>query len=290
MDAQDCRRCRDGYRPQVGPLEAVRTRTLTRQCGRDGFVVEADLKGCFDTIDQAWLMRRWAERLADKALLRRLQTWRNAGVLETDGQVIHPATGTPPGGIVSPIFANVDVHDALDRWCEQVVKRRGTGEAGLIRDAEVCVCACEDHADATAFSTALGDRLGTFKRELAAEKTRIIACPRQQTQPSVEFRGVELRWGTDRRGNAQVKRRTSRTKRQKSLANVTAWGRKSRTRRRRLLLERLNAQLQGDYHDDGVQGHCSRLDELYHRARPILRRWLHRRSQRRSLHGPGGHA
>jgi RNA-directed DNA polymerase len=99
ISAQDFLRCSSGYRPQVGPLDAVRTLTSKLPCGRYGFVVEADLKGGFDTIDQAWLRRMLEERMADRALRRLIPKWRKAGGLETDGQVIHPATGTPQGGV-----------------------------------------------------------------------------------------------------------------------------------------------------------------------------------------------
>jgi RNA-directed DNA polymerase len=287
IDAQDVRRGRDGYRPPGGPLEAVRTLTITRQFGRYGFVGEADLKGFFDTIDQAWLRRMVEAHLADKARLRLIQQWRNAGVRETDGQVLHPATGTPQGGRVSPLFANGYWHDALDLWCEKVVTRRCRGEACLIRDADDGVGAGEDHAAATACYPALGDRLGKFTLARAAEKTRSIALPRPQTQPRVACRGVACRWGTERSGKAQVKRRTSRTKLQQSLAHVTEWCRKSRHLRLRRRFERLNATLQGSYHDSGVKGHGSRLEGFYNRARPILLTWRNRRSQRRSRNGPG---
>jgi len=145
----------------------------------------------------------------------------------------------------------------------------------------------EDHAAATACYPALGDRLGTFTLARAAEKTRSIALPRPQTQPRVACRGVACRWGTERSGKAQVKRRTSRTKLQQSLAHVTEWCRKSRHLRLRRRFERLNATLQGSYHDSGVKGHGSRLEGFDNRARPILLTWRNRRSQRRSRNGPG---
>ncbi len=94
---------------------------------------EADSKGFFDTLDHDWLRKMWAERLADKALLRLIKQWLKAGVRDTDGQVSPPATGTPQGGIVAPIFATVYLHYALDRWLEKVVKKRWQGEACLLR-------------------------------------------------------------------------------------------------------------------------------------------------------------
>ena len=102
IDAQDVRRCRDGYRPHMGALEAVDTLTITRPFGRYAWVVEAAITGVFDPIDHAWLSRRLAARSEDRAHLRLIQTWLKAGVLDTDGQVLPPVTGTPQGGVVSP--------------------------------------------------------------------------------------------------------------------------------------------------------------------------------------------
>ena len=107
IDEQAVLRCRYGSRPHVGALEAVDTRTMKLQCGRYAWVVEADITKCFDTIDHAWMVRMLGERMDDGALLRLMQKWRKAGVLDTDGTVFHPVTGTPQGGTVSPILAHV---------------------------------------------------------------------------------------------------------------------------------------------------------------------------------------
>jgi group II intron reverse transcriptase/maturase len=96
---QDFLRCSYGYRPNVGALDAVDKLTGKLQFGRYHFVVEADIQGFFDNIQHDWLIRMWQERLEDGALLRLIRKWLRAGVLETDGQVIHPVTGTPQGGV-----------------------------------------------------------------------------------------------------------------------------------------------------------------------------------------------
>src|SRR5215475_16037842 len=95
---QDFLRGSYGYRPHMGALDAVDTLTIKRQCGRYAWVVEADIKKFFDTIDHDWIVRMLAERIDDGALLRLIRKWLKAGVLDTDGTILHPATGTPQGG------------------------------------------------------------------------------------------------------------------------------------------------------------------------------------------------
>jgi len=107
---QDFLRCSSGYRPHVGALDAVDTRTITRQCGRYAWRVAADIPQCFDTIDPDWMVRMLAERIDDGALLRLIQKWLKAGGLDTDGQVLHPVTGTPQGGTVTLLTK-------LQTWC-----------------------------------------------------------------------------------------------------------------------------------------------------------------------------
>ncbi|MCI0559169.1 MAG: reverse transcriptase domain-containing protein, partial [Nitrososphaera sp.] len=279
--------CSFGYRPQIGALEAVKRLTIKLQYGRYNYVVEAEIKGYFDNIGHEWLMKRLAERIEDKALLRLIKKWLKAGVLDTDGQVIHPATGTPQGGTISPILANVYLHYALDLWFEKVIKPRCRGEACVIRYADDFVCAFEYQQDAEAFYQMLGERLGKFKLERSEEKTRIIEFKRQQSKTYFEFLGFEFRWGKDRKGREHLKRRTCRKKLKKSLASFTEWCKKSRNQPVRKLGEQLRAKLQGYYNYYGVIGNSERLKEFYNQAIEILKKWLNRRSQRRSYNWQG---
>jgi RNA-directed DNA polymerase len=134
--AQEFLACSDGYRPGRGALEAVRDLTLDLQYGRYGYLVEAAIQGFFDHMDQTGLLAMWRWRIDDRALLHLIRQGLKAGMLDTDGQVVHPETGTPPGGTVSPVLAKVSLHDALDLWCETVVKPHGRGEALLCRYAD----------------------------------------------------------------------------------------------------------------------------------------------------------
>lgn len=129
-----------GYRPGRGAREAVTDLAFNLQYGRFGYVVEADIKGFFDTIDHDWLLEMLSRRIDDRAFLDLIRKWLKAGILETDGRVLHPQTGTPQGGIISPILANVYLHHVLDLWFERVVKPRCDGRAMVIRYADDYVC------------------------------------------------------------------------------------------------------------------------------------------------------
>ena len=121
-----------GYRPKRSAREAVDDLRFNLQFGRFGYIVEADIKGFFDNMDHDWLLRMLQERIDDEAFLNLIQKWLRAGILDTDGKIIHPETGTPQGGIVSPILANVYLHFALDLWFEKVVKPHCRGAAMIL--------------------------------------------------------------------------------------------------------------------------------------------------------------
>jgi len=281
---QDFLRCSYGYRPQVGALDAVDTLTVKLQFGRYAWVVEADITKFFDTIDHDWMMRMLAERIDDGALLRLIRKWLKAGVLDTDGQVLHPVTGTPQGGTVSPILANVCLHYVLDLWFEKVVKQHCRGEACLVRYADDFVCAFEEQADAERFYNVLGQRLEKFGLELSGAKTRIIPFSRHRLAgtTSFEFLGFEFRWGKDRKGKDHLKRRTARKKLRNALKRFTAWCKENRHLRLPVLFQRLNAKLRGYYNYYGVHGNAASLKQFFNSAMRILLKWLNRRSQRHS--------
>lgn len=286
---QDFLRCSYGYRPNKGALDAVDKLTVKLQFGRYNFVVEADIKGFFDNIDHQRLLELLSLRIADQSLLRLIKKWLKAGVLDTDGKVIHPASGTPQGGIISPLLANVYLHYALDQWFQEVVKVHMRGEACLIRYADDFVCAFEYEEDAKAFFKALGLRLAKYGLQLAADKTRVFHFSRSN-EPGLsrfDFLGFEFRWDKDRAGKPHVVRRTSRKKLRNSIASFTQWCKESRNVRLKVLFPQLNRKLRGYYNYYGVTGNAVGLKEFHSRAMETLLKWLNRRSQRRSFNWHG---
>ena len=276
--------CSYGYRPRKSARDAVKALQRELQFGRYRFVVEADIQGFFDNIDHAWMMRMLEQRIADQRFLRLIKKWLKAGILEADGKVLHPITGTPQGGIVSPVLANVYLHYALDLWFEKVVKKHCRGAAYLCRYADDFVCAFEYQEDAEKFYRMLSERLGKFNLKLSAEKTRIVRFNRfpESAGSSFDFLGFEFRWSESRKGDKLVKLRTSRKKFQQSLRNYTTWCRESRSLSIRQILKTLNAKLRGHYNYYGVIGNYERLNKFFRHAMRLLHKWLNRRSQRKS--------
>lgn len=288
---QDFLSCSYGYRPRVGALEAVDQLTVKLQFGGYHQVVEADIKGFFDNLSHEWLMRMLAERIDDQAILRLIKKWLKAGVLDTDGKVLRPEGGTPQGGIISPILANVYLHYALDLWFEKVFQRSCKGEAFLIRYADDFVCGFGREADAQHFYRELEERLRKFGLELAAAKTRVMPFSRyRRGETSFDFLGFEFRWGTDRKGQARLQRRTARKKFRSSVKRVAEWCKKNRHQQMKEQFRRLNAKLRGYYNYYGVNGNYASLNEFYHLLQRLHLKWLNRRSQRPSYTWDGYYA
>jgi RNA-directed DNA polymerase len=281
---QDFLRCSYGYRPGVGAVDAVDKLTVKLQFGRYHYGVEADIKGFFDNMDHDWMIRMLGERIEDRAFLGLIRKWLRAGILDTTGAILHPVTGTPQGGVVSPVLSNVYLHYVLDLWFEKVIKPQCRGEAGLLRYADDYLCAVEYQAEAERFYAALGPRLEKFGLTLAAEKTRLLPFSRHQPpgQGRFEFLGFEFYWGRDRVGKAHLKRRTARAKLRASLQRFTQWCRENRQRRLRELFKQVNSKLRGYYNYYGVHGNSTSLQQFFDGVVRILLKWLNRRSQRSS--------
>ncbi|MCP4266609.1 MAG: group II intron reverse transcriptase/maturase [Candidatus Brocadiaceae bacterium] len=274
-----------GYRPKVGAQKAVKELTYELQFGRYGYVVEADIKGFFNTIDHNWLLRMLSERIDDKPFLGLIDSWLKAGILERDGQVIHPQTGTPQGGVISPVLANVYLHYVMDLWFEKVVKPHCQGQAQIIRFADDFVCAFQYSRDADSFYRTLPKRLKKFDLEVAPEKTCIHRFSRFQPSRTHRFTflGFEFYWEADSKGTPRVWRRTSKQKMRASLKACKEWLKTNRHVPLPLQLKTISRKLHGHYNYFRVVGNSRALWLYYKEVVKLLYKWLNRRSQRRSL-------
>ena len=272
-----------GYRPKRSAQDAVRDLTHDLQFGCYGYIVEADIKGFFDNMDHNWLERMLRERIDDGAFLGLIRKWLKAGVLETDGQVIHPDTGSPQGGVISPVLANVYLHYALDLWFEKIVKRYCRGDVLITRYADDFVCAFRFHDDAQRFFRVLPKRMGKFKLELSPPKTRMLRFSR--FHPSMErgfqYLGFDFHWHPDRQGVARVTRRTIGNRLQRACQRIKLWIKSERHMIKREFFRSLNRRLRGHYNYYGVRGNSRRINRFYRWAMGCTFKWLNRRGGKR---------
>lgn len=200
-------------------------------------------------------------------------------------------SGTPQGGLISPILGNLYLHHALDLWFEKVVRKQSAGEAYMIRYADDFVCCFQYERDAIRFYEGLRARLAKFGLTLAAEKTKIIAFGRfakgqsnGTSKPATfDFLGLTHYCSSSHTGKFRVKRRTSRKKLQASLQRMKEWIRSNRARPVAELMRELAQKLQGYYRYYGITDNMPRLREFQHQMRWTLFKWLNRRSQRKSF-------
>jgi group II intron reverse transcriptase/maturase len=278
-----------GYRPNRGARDASQELADGLFRGRIHWVVEADIKGFFDHVDHDWLERMLRERVDDTAFIRLIRKWLKAGVLEEAGQVVHPAAGTPQGGIISPVLANIYLHYVLDLWVEKGVPRKLRGNHLYMRYADDFVVGFEYGPDAEWFFRELPGRLAKFGLSLAAEKSGVIRFSRFDEKGSgpFTFLGFEFYWARTRKGKQTVKRRTSKKKLRHALVALKDWMRTNRHKPIKVLAESLRRKYLGHFNYYGVVGNAVSLWRFWNASRRIIFRVLNRRSQRKSYNWTG---
>jgi RNA-directed DNA polymerase len=277
--------CSYGYRPGTGAHDAIRALTEELQFGGYHFVYEADIKGFFENIRWDRLEEMLEQRISDGALRNLIGKWLRAGILEEDGRVIHPQTGTPQGGIVSPVLANIYLHFVLDLWFEKEVRPKQRGRCRLFRYADDFVVCFEYRHEAEAFDQALKTRLAKFGLEVAADKTKTLRFGRNGGPHNgrFDFLGFEFYWEPDRKGQPRVKRRTATKKWLAAKQRIRDWIQEHRHDRLDRIMKTLRAKLRGTWNYYGLIGNSRRMKLIYEETRRTLYKWLNRRSQRPSM-------
>lgn len=273
-----------GYHPKRGALDAVRDLAFDLQFGCFGYVVEADIKGFFDNMDHDWLLTMLRERIDDRALLGLIRKWLKAGILETDGQVIYPETGSPQGGVISPVLANVYLHYALDLWFDKIVKRHCRGDVMINRYADDFVCAFRYQDDARRFFRVLPKRLRKFKLEISPSKTRLLRFSRfhPTLRRGFQYLGFDFSWFPDRQGVVRVQRRTLAKKLSAACLKIKQWIKFNRHMPRQDFFRGLIRRLRGHYNYYGVHGNHRLVNRFYRWAKACAFKWLNRRGGKRA--------
>ncbi|WP_269751023.1 group II intron reverse transcriptase/maturase [Paenactinomyces guangxiensis] len=281
-----------GFRPGRNPhqaLKELRTCIVTRKVRH---VSEADIRGYFNHINHDWMMKMVKHRVADPVILRLIGKWLRAGVME-NGVVRRNDEGSPQGGPISPILANIYLHFVLDLWFEKRCKKWFQGEAYLIRFADDFVVCFEYKRDAEGFQLLLEERMKKFGLELAREKTRLILFGRfakerkaqfGERPETFDFLGFKHVCGVDRKGKFALVRIPTTKSCRKFLDRVHQWLKKHSRWKRRDQQKHLTTMLKGFYQYFSLY-HC--LPKLNYIFREVQRQWirsLRRRSQRHRLY------
>lgn len=277
-----------GFRPGRSQHQALDALAVAISKKVD-WVLDADIRAFFDTIDHAWMQKFIEHRIADRRMVRLLVKWLHAGVME-DGVVRGVTEGTPQGGIISPLLANIFLHYALDLWVLRWRKTQARGEMYVVRYADDFVMGFQREADARAMRTALDERLKAFGLELHPEKTRVIRFGRfahrdsrldGRTRPETfDFLGFTHIVALDPKGMSRLIRRTSRKKRVAKLSSLRAEIRARRHEPPRQQHAWLSSVLRGHYNYYGVPSNFAALRSFHHQVRRAWHHALQKRSQR----------
>ena len=281
-----------GFRPGRNCHQAVKEVIEDIQYRKTCFVVEADIRSFFDTLDHDWLLRFLEHDIADRKFIGIIHRLLKAGIME-DGKLLEKGEGSPQGGGASPILANIYLHYVLDLWFEKVVMRQCYGEAYLIRYADDFVCCFQYRDDAEKFYDALGKRLSKFQLTLAPEKTRILEFgkfaaqnrkARDEGKPETFcFLGFTFYCSEDARKHFfRVKVKTDRKKMISKLKKLNIWLKQHRQYAVKEIIKRVNQSLVGYYRYYGVTDNIKSLERFRNLVRSLVFKWLNRRSQRRS--------
>jgi group II intron reverse transcriptase/maturase len=283
---QDFLPCSYGFRPGRSAHQALEVLWKEAMEVGGGWVLEVDIQGFFDHLDHGHLRSFLDQRVRDGVLRRAIDKWLKAGVLE-DGQLHRPRGGTPQGGVISPLLANLYLHVVLDEWFEHGVKPRLRGRAVLVRYADdfVIVFARED--DARRVGEVLPKRLGKYGLTVHPEKTRLVDFRRPRAEWSGEsrpgtftFLGFTHYWGRSRKGKSVVKRKTSQESFRRGLRQISHWLRDHRHWPVVVQHRRIERTLRGHYGYFGLTGNADALSVFRHRVYRRWFYWLSRRSHR----------
>lgn len=278
-----------GFRPARSCHKALIALSDTVENKRVNHIVEADIKGFFDNVNQEWLIKFLSHRIADTRILRMVKRFLKAGVSE-DGSITIPDEGTPQGGVISPLLANIYLHYALDLWFEKVFRKSCTGYARLIRYADDFVVCFQNKTEADRFRDELGERLGKFNLEVEPTKTRVMefgrfaverAARNGNTAETFDFLGLTHYCGMNRNGTRfRMKRLTARKKFTAKIHAFKDWLKKSRTMKTAELWETVKAKLRGHFGYYGVTDNSPGIKRFSYEVNRLLFKWLNRRGKR----------
>jgi RNA-directed DNA polymerase len=280
---QDFLDCSYGFRPGRSAHQLLQDfwSMATRIAG--GWVIEIDIQKYFDSIPHAKLVEILRQRVVDGVLLRLIGRWIHAGVLER-GAISRPQSGTPQGGVISPLLANIFLHTVLDEWFDREVRPRLFENGRLFRYADDAVLLFESKADAQRVLAVLSKRFERFGLALHPEKTRSVVFRRPDRlkagPQTFDFLGFTHFWGKSRTGKWLVRRRTAKDRFRRTVSKIETYCKRWRHAPLAMQQRTLSRMLMGHYAYFGITNNAAALVRIHNEAERAWRKWLDRRSQR----------
>jgi group II intron reverse transcriptase/maturase len=275
--------CSYGFRPGRSAHMVVREINQTIMTHKVNYVLEADIKGFFDNVDHSWLMKFLEHDIADKNFLRYIKRFLIAGVMEGSERK-ESDKGTPQGGQVSPVLANVYLHYVLDLWYEKVLLKKCKGEVYYVRYADDFLLMFQHENEALGVMDALKTRLGKFGLEVAEDKTRILPIGRfKGTKEDFDFLGFTFFNTQTRQGKYRLGVRTSKKKLKAKKQAVKAWLHDNMHKPVGATMKRLQLALQGHFNYYGVSGNLAQIYKFWKYVKYGYYKVLNKRHQKRSM-------
>jgi group II intron reverse transcriptase/maturase len=282
--------CSHGFRPGRSAHTALKSIWETITSMGNCWVLEVDIKSFFDDLDHSHLRSFLDKRVRDGVIRRVIGKWLKAGVLEA-GIVQRQDTGTPQGGVISPLLANLYLHEVVDRWFAEDVQPRLLGRAELIRYADDFVIVLAVEKDAQRVLEVLPKRLGRFGLTLHPEKTRLLNFRRPPRDSkgggkgpgSFNFLGFTHFWGKSRRGKWVLRQKTASDRFGRAMTRMREWCRFCRHDPIGSQQRQLSKRLRGHYAYYGITGNFRSISNFHRQVTREWRKWLNRRSQQKSM-------
>ena len=273
--------CSYGFRPNKNCHQAIKVINQRIMINKVNYILDCDIKGFFDNVNHEWLMKFLEHDIKDKAFLRYINRFLISGYIE-DMKYYETDKGTPQGGLISPILANVYLHYVLDLFFEKKIKPSLKGEAYLVRYADDFIIMFQYENEAKEVYQMLIERLAKFGLEMDQEKTRILPFGRfKGTKETFDFLGFMHYNGITRTGKYTVGHKMSKKKKKLKHQAITKWIKENRSLNAFELIKKLNRKLIGMYAYYGINGMTNELYKLYYHTKHILINALAKRSQRK---------
>ncbi len=281
-----------GFRPKRNAHQALKELNELVMFKPVNHVVDADIKGFFDNVSHEHLLDFLQIRIKDRSLLHLIGKFLKAGYVD-GGLLVETERGTPQGSILSPMLANVYLHYVLDGWFEETVKAHVKGFCEFVRYADDFVCVVQYEQDAQRIERALKNRFNRYALELHPEKSKRISFGRFEAENAIrkdrrpntfDFLGFTHYCDRTRKGRFKLGRKTSRKKYAAKCRDMNEWLKENRNRKKtKEWWKTLSAKLRGHYQYYGVSGNYRAINSYYRRVLGLVRKWLNRRSQKRSM-------